>query len=193
MKKYRRFTFFTFVFMVLVVFVSCSSKEKSSKDEPQYEDCTKCKGKGRIQLSCNVCNETGFVFNNCSYCKGKGVRFCYECQGRGYDKCSWCSGAGKKTCLTCQGEGYRDSSIYFGENKIEKCSHCNGRGYEECFFVVQQDEMNVTDAMVMDTKSANHAPMGKYKQFVQHAMVKEDSKEYVQNAREKEMFIFRNA
>lgn len=94
--------------------------------------CTRCKGKGR--LTCKDCGGTGYAQKQivCSFCSGSG-----KSMGPG-PSCSACGGDGRNPCPRCNGstrapvlDGYRiDSYVPCGcmGGRVGTCLACMGTG-----------------------------------------------------------------
>lgn len=146
----KRIQFFIILCLVSFLFLSCSSRDRSSS----YEDnvCTECNGKGKIIKHCEECGGNGrqtFVCGDCdgkksfqcNVCLGTGKKQCPICHSKPKSKCKKCGGNPLSTiCKICDGKGYTEKMI---SHTIETCPVCHGidsnkacdacyMGYEYC-------------------------------------------------------------
>jgi DnaJ-class molecular chaperone len=80
------------------------------------ETCARCQGKGKLPLSCSLCN-------------GAGKTVCELCNGKGVITSSGNFGGVFHTCSSCHGKGYADCSKCHGsKNEYTFCNLCSGTG-----------------------------------------------------------------
>jgi DnaJ-class molecular chaperone len=68
------------------------SADDDTEDDQDYEDCTDCDAKGRIDLTCGYCHGSG----RCAPEEGAEEEECWQCQG---------SGTVAVSCDACKGSG----------------------------------------------------------------------------------------
>jgi hypothetical protein len=83
-----------------------------------------------------VCDQSGYLTEECSECNGTGREDCDNCEGQGNIICRSCDGDGKEDCYTCDGSGQDDEGDTCGEcdgSGNEICNECQGNGDEMCY------------------------------------------------------------
>ena len=127
----------------------CKGTGKGQTTAHRLLVCTKCKGKGEIEVkrrarrlvACTKCKGTGKTRCKCGFCNGTGTGFdgktpCKDCAQTGWrmGTCPMCNGRGKVSepyegkiivrCSTCRGNGKVDESY----EKLGACAYCKGTG-----------------------------------------------------------------
>ena len=114
------------------------------------QDCTHCKGAGRIKCSNDGC-VNGWVTvkepnafasktplthkERCTICQGTGLMPCPDCHAQGTTPCKTCSGSGRNAvCPDCGGQGFGPCPKCqgTGHNGSAVCPECQGKGERLC-------------------------------------------------------------
>lgn len=74
-------------------------------------------------LSCNFCDNQGYILHACQYCEGEGfyLQSCRKCFGNEHIK-----------CISCEGEGVLIVKNHFGQSNYQTCGTCAGHGFQDC-------------------------------------------------------------
>lgn len=107
---------------------------KVVSNTPVRENCTKCNGRGQLQVPIyesmsggvgkrSVQRVSGYRDDPCKVCGARGFfeksgkQQCIQCNGQGIVSCNGCGGAKGKPCNLCRAQG-----------RISSCKVCNGAG-----------------------------------------------------------------
>lgn len=105
-------------------------EEKLKTPLAAIASCQLCNRQGYRLETCETCNGSKKLEQECSYCKGHGIVGCSKCAGTGmitkrnifniveYYECDRCAGKGRLTCPTCNG----------ALKEVSDCKTCGGSG-----------------------------------------------------------------
>ncbi len=92
----------------------------------QYQTCTNCHGKKKIEVPCSLCKGNGIV--GCSQCVGQGlIKRKNVFNITEFYKCRKCDGKGRLICPNCEGSlvESKPCSTCLGAGKITSDTLCN--------------------------------------------------------------------
>ena len=114
------------------------------------QDCSHCKGAGRIKCSNEGCVKGWITIKvpnalspktaitrreMCPICHGTGMKDCPDCRGQGTGPCKVCNGTGRNApCQECGAQGWAHCSKCQGSGKVAEkpCPDCHGEGNRLC-------------------------------------------------------------
>jgi hypothetical protein len=123
------------------------------------EECPDCNGSGREE--CDSCDGDGSI--SCRTCGGNGNEDCGDCGGSSEDEegnaCDSCDGDGTEDCSECNGSGN------------EMCNQCDGDGYYDCVYCNGNGEIE-TDVMEYEENKHNIYTTNKFDKLISNSPFK---------------------
>jgi hypothetical protein len=128
-----------------------------------------CDQSGYLTEECSECNGTGR--EDCDSCDGDGNISCRTCGGNGSEDCGDCGGSGEdekgNACYSCDGDGTEDCSECSGSGN-EMCNQCDGDGYYDCNSCNGNGEID-TDVMEYDENKHNIYTTNKFDKLLSNS------------------------
>lgn len=129
-----------------------------------------------------VCDQSGYVSEECPDCNGSGREECDSCDGDGNISCTTCGGNGSEdcgdcggsaedkegnACYSCDGDGTEDCSECNGSGN-EMCNQCDGYGYNDCSYCNGNGDIE-TDVMEYDENEHNIYTTNKFNKLLSNS------------------------
>lgn len=128
-----------------------------------------------------VCDQSGYVPDECPDCNGTGREdcdscgdgniSCRTCGGNGNEDCGDCGGSAEdeegNACDSCDGDGTQDCSDCSGQGN-EMCNQCDGDGYYDCSYCNGNGEIE-TDVIEYDENKNNIYTTNKFDKLLSNS------------------------